>query len=42
MGGEIKVTSIDGVGSTFRVKLLLSEVTNPTRIAPVRRADLGL
>ena len=35
MGGDIKVTSTVGTGSTFRVKILLSEVTNPTRIAPV-------
>lgn len=35
MGGDIKVSSTVGTGSTFRVKMLLSEVTNPTRIAPV-------
>ncbi|QPF86685.1 response regulator [Bradyrhizobium genosp. L] len=35
MGGDIKVTSTVGTGSTFRVKLLLSEVTNPRRDAPV-------
>ena len=34
MGGDIKVTATVGTGSTFRVKILLSEVTNPTRIAP--------
>jgi signal transduction histidine kinase/purine-cytosine permease-like protein/ActR/RegA family two-component response regulator len=34
MGGDIKVTSAVGTGSTFRVKILLSEVTNPRRIAP--------
>ncbi|MCP3418189.1 hybrid sensor histidine kinase/response regulator [Bradyrhizobium brasilense] len=35
MGGDIKVLSMVGTGSTFRVKLLLSEVTNPRRDAPV-------
>ena len=35
MGGDIKVTSAVGAGSTFRVKILLSEVTNPRRHAPV-------
>ncbi|MGF6432179.1 MULTISPECIES: hybrid sensor histidine kinase/response regulator [Bradyrhizobium] len=35
MGGDIKVLSTVGIGSTFRVKLLLSEVTNPRRDAPV-------
>src|SRR5256714_9117915 len=35
MGGDIKVSSAVGSGSNFRVKILLSEVTNPTRIAPV-------
>src|SRR6202012_1464322 len=41
MGGDIQVTSKVGVGSTFRVKLLLSEVANPTRIAPVNAAPSG-
>jgi signal transduction histidine kinase/FixJ family two-component response regulator len=35
MGGDIKVMSTVGAGSTFKVKLLLSEVTNPRRNAPV-------
>jgi signal transduction histidine kinase/purine-cytosine permease-like protein/ActR/RegA family two-component response regulator len=35
MGGDIKVSSTVGTGSTFRVKILLSEVTNPRRIAPI-------
>jgi signal transduction histidine kinase/CheY-like chemotaxis protein len=35
MGGDIQVTSTVGNGSTFRVKLLLSEVANPKRIAPI-------
>lgn len=35
MGGDIKVTSTVGIGSTFKVKILLSEVTNPRRTAPV-------
>jgi CheY-like chemotaxis protein len=41
MGGDIRVTSTVGTGSTFRVKLLLSEVTNPTRIAPVDAPIFG-
>jgi signal transduction histidine kinase/CheY-like chemotaxis protein len=41
MGGDIKVTSTVGGGSTFKVKILLSEVTNPTRHAPVEAAVSG-
>ncbi|HEY8333152.1 MAG TPA: ATP-binding protein [Tardiphaga sp.] len=41
MGGDIRVTSTVGTGSTFRVKMLLSEVTNPTRIAPVDAPIFG-
>jgi signal transduction histidine kinase/purine-cytosine permease-like protein/ActR/RegA family two-component response regulator len=41
MGGDIKVTSTVGTGSTFKVKLLLSEVTNPRRIAPVEAPVSG-
>lgn len=41
MGGDIRVTSTVGDGSTFRVKLLLSEVTNPTRTAPVNAPIAG-
>jgi signal transduction histidine kinase/CheY-like chemotaxis protein/purine-cytosine permease-like protein len=41
MGGDIRVTSTVGVGSTFRMKILLSEVTNPTRIAPVDAPIFG-
>ncbi len=41
MGGDIRVTSTVGIGSTFRVKILLSEVTNPTRIAPVDAPVFG-
>ena len=41
MGGDIKVSSVVGTGSTFRVKILLSEVTNPTRIAPVNAPVFG-
>ncbi|MCA1472628.1 response regulator [Bradyrhizobium sp. IC3195] len=41
MGGDIKVTSTVGTGSTFRVKILLSEVANPQRIAPVEAPVSG-
>jgi signal transduction histidine kinase/purine-cytosine permease-like protein/ActR/RegA family two-component response regulator len=41
MGGDIKVTSAVGSGSTFRVKILLSEVTNPRRHAPVEAPVFG-
>ncbi|WP_158670295.1 hybrid sensor histidine kinase/response regulator [Bradyrhizobium guangdongense] len=41
MGGDIKVTSAVGTGSTFKVKILLSEVTNPQRIAPVEAPVSG-
>jgi signal transduction histidine kinase/CheY-like chemotaxis protein len=41
MGGDIRVTSTPGAGSTFRVKLLLSEVTNPRRIAPIAKPVFG-
>jgi CheY-like chemotaxis protein len=41
MGGDIKVVSTVAAGSTFRVKMLLSEVTNPTRIAPVNAPIFG-
>ena len=35
MGGDIKVSSTVGTGSNFRIKILLSEVTNPRQIAPI-------
>ena len=41
MGGDIQVSSAVGIGSTFRVKILLSEVTNPTRVAPVNAPLFG-
>jgi len=41
MGGDIQVVSTVGAGSTFRVKLLLSEVANPKRIAPVNATPSG-
>ena len=41
MGGDIQVTSSVGAGSTFRVKLLLSEVANPKRITPVNGMPCG-
>ena len=41
MGGDIRVASEVGTGSTFRVKMLLSEVNNPTRTAPIEAPILG-
>ncbi|QLH70416.1 ATP-binding protein [Rhodopseudomonas palustris] len=41
MGGDLTVTSTPDKGSTFRVKLLLSEVTNPTRTRSIRAPVLG-
>ena len=41
MGGDIRVSSVVGDGSTFRVKLLLSEVTHPKRLAPVNAPIVG-
>jgi CheY-like chemotaxis protein len=41
MGGDVKVTSAAGHGSTFKLKILLSEVTNPTRHAPVEAPVSG-
>jgi CheY-like chemotaxis protein len=41
MGGDIKVSSSVGMGSTFRIKILLSEVTNPKHHAPVEAPVYG-
>jgi signal transduction histidine kinase/CheY-like chemotaxis protein len=41
MGGDIRVLSEVGQGATFRVKMLLSEVNNPTRTAPIEAPILG-
>ena len=41
MGGDIQVSSAVGAGSTFRVKMLLSEVTNPRRTAPIDAPVFG-
>ena len=41
MGGDIKVKSTVGGGSTFYVKLLLSEVANPKQIAPANATPSG-
>ena len=35
MGGDISVTSKVGTGSSFRMKVLLSEVTSPSRVTPI-------
>ena len=41
MGGDIRVSSTVGSGSTFRVKILLSEVINPKHHAPVEAPVCG-
>jgi signal transduction histidine kinase/purine-cytosine permease-like protein/ActR/RegA family two-component response regulator len=41
MGGDIRVSSKVGTGSSFRVKILLSEVTNPRRNAPIEAPVFG-
>jgi len=41
MGGDIRVTSVVDKGSTFYVKMLLSEVTNPTRIKAINAPIFG-
>jgi len=41
LGGEISVTSEPGVGSTFHVKLMLSEARNPPETAPPDRRVSG-
>jgi CheY-like chemotaxis protein len=41
MGGNITVSSKVGHGSTFRVKMLLSEVMEPSRIAPIDAPIFG-
>jgi signal transduction histidine kinase/purine-cytosine permease-like protein/ActR/RegA family two-component response regulator len=41
MGGDIKVSSKVGTGSSFRVMILLSEVTNPRRNAPIEAPVFG-
>ena len=41
MGGDIRVVSTVGRGSTFYVKMLLSEVTNPTRLRTINAPIYG-
>ena len=41
MGGELTVTSTPGLGSRFRVRLMLSEVVRPVSPAPVAQRVLG-
>jgi hypothetical protein len=41
MGGDIRVSSAVGKSSTFYVKMLLSEVTNPTRHRPIHAPVYG-
>jgi signal transduction histidine kinase/CheY-like chemotaxis protein/purine-cytosine permease-like protein len=41
MGGDITVSSAVGEGSTFKVKMLLSEVTNPRRLKAIDAPVFG-
>ena len=41
LGGEVRVTSAPGKGSTFRVKLLLAEVASPRPALPMERQIEG-
>ena len=41
MGGNITVKSAVGKGSSFRMKMILSEVINPRRIAPIQAPIFG-
>ncbi len=41
MGGNITVESVVGKGTSFRVKLILSEVINPRRITPIQAPIFG-
>jgi signal transduction histidine kinase/CheY-like chemotaxis protein len=36
MGGEISLSSKPGAGSTFRMRMMLSEVTNPSGAGPIQ------
>ena len=41
MGGEISLVSAPGEGSTFRVRMMLSEVTNPSRGGPIQHRRIA-
>ncbi|ACB94619.1 hybrid sensor histidine kinase/response regulator [Beijerinckia indica] len=41
MGGEICLTSEIGVGSTFQVKIMLSEATHPVHARPIEQSIRG-
>ncbi|MPT23812.1 MAG: response regulator, partial [Starkeya sp.] len=41
MGGEISLKSAPGEGSVFRVKMMLSEVTNPSRLGPIQHRHIA-